>query len=350
MAKKTFINAVALLLVLGCMAPKQKTTNLPKTTNNVAKADSLYQIAGQLMLKNEQPKALVLLNKAIQLNPQNANYYLDRGAAKVNLLLYQEGLSDLKEALNRNLINEKVYVNMAVAENNIAIEINNLSHLDTAIVYSTKAIQLNNNFGFAYYIRGESFLFKGDTISLCNNLSKALKTGFNEAMPRILKYCSKKQITMKQNIFLLFAMVLFCTAIAYVQLGKAGISQNIGSFYYRDIEFNPNIPHACFLKDGKLYVGELDTIRGGFLNRTNGCDYLVDSSAVIIKNGAEWGQVNGEECVFYTRYCKGNTCLAMSCFNPKSDTVSYSLPKILQKEKTNTYAIIPKLINNDRPY
>lgn len=237
---------------------------------------------------------------------------------------------------------------MAVAENNIAIEINNLSHLDTAIVYSTKAIQLNNNFGFAYYIRGESFLFKGDTISLCNNLSKALKTGFNEAMPRILKYCSKKQITMKQNIFLLFAMVLFCTAIAYVQLGKAGISQNIGSFYYRDIEFNPNIPHACFLKDGKLYVGELDTIRGGFLNRTNGCDYLVDSSAVIIKNGAEWGQVNGEECVFYTRYCKGNTCLAMSCFNPKSDTVSYSLPKILQKEKTNTYAIIPKLINNDR--
>ena len=188
MAKKTFINAVALLLVLGCMAPKQKTTNLPKTTNNVAKADSLYQIAGQLMLKNEQPKALVLLNKAIQLNPQNANYYLDRGAAKVNLLLYQEGLSDLKEALNRNLINEKVYVNMAVAENNIAIETNNLSHLDTAIVYSTKAIQLNNNFGFAYYIRGESFLFKGDTISLCNNLSKALKTGFNEAMPRILKY------------------------------------------------------------------------------------------------------------------------------------------------------------------
>lgn len=192
MAKKTFINAVALLLVLGCMAPKQKTTNLPKTTNNVAKADSLYQIAGQLMLKNEQPKALVLLNKAIQLNPQNANYYLDRGAAKVNLLLYQEGLSDLKEALNRNLINEKVYVNMAVAENNIAIETNNLSHLDTAIVYSTKAIQLNNNFGFAYYIRGESFLFKGDTISFCNNLSKALKTGFNEAMPRILKYCSKK--------------------------------------------------------------------------------------------------------------------------------------------------------------
>ena len=81
---------------------------------------------------------------------------------------------------------------MAVAENNIAIETNNLSHLDTAIVYSTKAIQLNNNFGFAYYIRGESFLFKGDTISLCNNLSKALKTGFNEAMPRILKYCSKK--------------------------------------------------------------------------------------------------------------------------------------------------------------
>lgn len=191
MAKKTFINAVALLLVLGCIAPKQKTTS-QLTTNNVAKADSLYQIAGQLMLKNEQPKALVLLNKAIQLNPQNANYYLDRGAAKINLLLYQEGLSDLKEALNRNLINEKVYVNMAVAQNNIAIETNNLSHLDTAIVYSTKAIQLNNNFGFAYYIRGESFLFKGDTISLCNNLSKALKTGFNEAMPRILKYCSKK--------------------------------------------------------------------------------------------------------------------------------------------------------------
>lgn len=179
-----------LVLLFSCHATK--TNEKQQVLWQKQKADSLHKKAQELMLQNKHPEALRLLNKAIQGNPANPWYYADKGATEINLLLYQEGIEDIKKAIALQLVNEKLYVNMAVGYNNLAIETNKPNLLDTAIYYSNAAIKLNNNFGFAYYIRGESFLFKGDTISLCNNLSKALKTGFNEAMPRILKYCSKK--------------------------------------------------------------------------------------------------------------------------------------------------------------
>ncbi len=183
-----------ILVCLGlglCFSCNKKTeiANSKINNENETKAAKLYQKADSLIQVDGLPEALMLLDKAIQLDTNKALYYLDRGAVKIRLFLYTESLADLNKALQKEPDNVKVLINIAMAENNLALEEHQPKRLDTAIDFANHAIQLNPNFGFAYFVRGESYLFKNDTAQLCHNLALALKTNFQEALPRFLKYC-----------------------------------------------------------------------------------------------------------------------------------------------------------------
>ena len=179
---------LGLCLCLACNK-KTDTTNRKLNNENEIKAAEIYQKADSLIQIDKLPEALMLLDKVVQLDTNKALYYLDRGAVKIRLFLYTESLPDLNKALQKEPNNVKVLINIAIAENNLALEKNQPEHLDTAINYADRALQLNPNFGFAYFVRGESYLFKNDTSRLCDNLAQALKNNFKEAMPRFLKYC-----------------------------------------------------------------------------------------------------------------------------------------------------------------
>jgi len=174
-----------ILMLLACNPIHDKVNN----KNNQA-ADSLFHLATSLITTNAQepkddPRALMYLNKAIKLNPNESNYHLNRGAAKINLLLFEEAISDFKFVLEKDASNVNALINIAMCYNHIGA-------YDQAIVYSSKAINLNDNMGYAYYVRSDSYLYKNDYDNLCKDLDASFKRNYTPAANRISNYCNKK--------------------------------------------------------------------------------------------------------------------------------------------------------------
>ena len=176
----SFLTFCLVFLLLACHPKLSKTTSTLVRVN----ADSIYRLGDKCRLIERWDSAMYFYTQAIKIEPKPL-YYLDRGAVRVQLGLVEEGKSDMFRVLQFDSTEVRAYANLAIAENVS-------ENWNSAIQYANKAIALNKNWAYPYYIRGESYLFKGDTIQLCNDLTIAARLGMQGALDRILKYCAKE--------------------------------------------------------------------------------------------------------------------------------------------------------------
>jgi Flp pilus assembly protein TadD len=118
-------------------------------------------------------------NKAIQLNPNNASAYNNRGVSKDNLEDYRGAIEDYNKAIQLNPNNAGAYNNRGVSKDN-------LEDYRGAIEDFNKAIQLNPNDAGAYKNRGVSKRHLEDYRGASEDFSKAgqldlnmLRKGYN---------------------------------------------------------------------------------------------------------------------------------------------------------------------------
>ena len=160
---------------------------------NSIEADSLYQEAVKLLNSDKDPYALQLLSKALNLVPDNVLYNLDRGVAHMNVMEYEKAKQDFLVVLSLDSLNVKAMFNLAVV-------LNNLEQFDDSIIYTNKAIQLNPQFCDLFLIRGESYLFKADTLQMCKDYTTALQKGCSNAKDRLMSHCIKTKEINVENL------------------------------------------------------------------------------------------------------------------------------------------------------
>lgn len=195
MGKGNFLRALsAVMCAISLVYPSCSIPTVP-SQQNTQTADSLYQQAAQYITSDpnnlkDDVKALSILNQAIDIVDNNPRYYIDRGAAKINLLLFQEAIADFEQAI-------RIEPKNAISYANVALCYNQLAQYDRAIVQADKAIALNPQMGYAYYLRSESHLYKGDTLLMCNDLAQAMNFNFTAAADRIFRYCNNSNNNQK---------------------------------------------------------------------------------------------------------------------------------------------------------
>ena len=161
--------------------------------------------------KGDYERAIAEYNKAIKLNPNNADYYCSRGTSYCNKGDYERAIADDTKAIELNPNNAgyyhergkdyawQRYYERAIAEYNKAIELSpnsadyydsrgtsyhNKGDYERAIAEYNKAIELNPNSADYYYSRGTSYHNKGDYERAIADDTKAIE--LNEPVRKIV--------------------------------------------------------------------------------------------------------------------------------------------------------------------
>ena len=111
-------------------------------------------VAGiKLYYANDFNGAIKLYNEALQLNPNNADVYIDRGNAYFDLGQYERAIQDYNKTI-------KLRSDYSEAYNNRARAYEELGQYNRAFQDYTKAIELNPNYALCYYNRGLASLYQ----------------------------------------------------------------------------------------------------------------------------------------------------------------------------------------------
>ena len=117
--------------------------------------------------KGEMDKAIQDYNTAIDLNPEHANAYNNRGVAYKNKGEIDAAIQDYNKAIDLNPEHVNAYNNRGVAYKN-------KGEIDAAIQDYTKAIDLNSEHANAYYNRGVAYAKKGEIDAAIQDYTKAI--------------------------------------------------------------------------------------------------------------------------------------------------------------------------------
>jgi tetratricopeptide (TPR) repeat protein len=171
--------------------------NVDKSTS----AEQYFYEALELRNRSLSKEAIEKYNKCIELNPNYANAYFNRGFAKKILKDYYGALADYNKAIEINPYDGDAYSNRgsikillqdnygAIAEYNKAIEINpneikysgrgaakaNLKDYNGAISDYNKAIDINPNVFYTYYNRGNAKKNIKDYYGALTDYNKAIE-------------------------------------------------------------------------------------------------------------------------------------------------------------------------------
>ena len=99
--------------------------------------------------KGEYEEAIQKYNEAVELNPNHAEFYNNRGNVKNKLRQYQEAISDFNKAIELDPNDAKAYHNRGVAKCH-------LEQYREAVSDFNKAIELDPNDAKTYYNRGRA--------------------------------------------------------------------------------------------------------------------------------------------------------------------------------------------------
>ncbi len=163
--------------------------------------------------------ALNYFNKAIELDPNNAFYYLNRGALQSEMIDFIASVENNVQVLapdnsvtSRARLQQDIKMydyNEAISDLNKAAmlmpdlayvyyNLGNLRCLSDAIPEAignyTQAIQLYPYMGEAYYNRGLVHIYLREVEKGCMDISKAGELGIEDAYSVIKKYCTKKEL------------------------------------------------------------------------------------------------------------------------------------------------------------
>ena len=104
-----------------------------KEMNSMANADTLYKMSQEKFNENLYDQSIDLLNKAINLNDANPEYYNSRGLSFFNKEMYYEAISDFLKVLELQPENNMTYYNIAYSKYSLDDNIGALKAVDSSI-------------------------------------------------------------------------------------------------------------------------------------------------------------------------------------------------------------------------
>lgn len=158
------------------------TTMLAEDSLN---ADLYFQRATAHEQNKDYTLSLLDIDKAIVINPENANYYLFRANVFAKLNENKKAIEDLQNAEDKGIDKKEVYMKMALIyekEGDYMMAIN----------YYEKEIEFNPNSGIAYYLKALAFKQLNQSDNACNSLKKAVEFNFEMAKEEMKKMGCKE--------------------------------------------------------------------------------------------------------------------------------------------------------------
>ncbi|HMM12550.1 MAG TPA: tetratricopeptide repeat protein [Bacteroidales bacterium] len=204
-----------LLMVIGCgRSGKKETQNATETTDPLEllsqkiMADStnatLYNNRAKLYLgRGQADKALIDLNKALELNPKDPAIFMTLADAYLLMQKPENVNSALLKAVE--LAPEDPMPLVKLAELNLMLE-----QFNTALAFTDRSLEISRFNPEAYFVRGSVFLARNDTVSAVRNILLALdqKQDFYEALIKLgVIYTAQRNPLAEQ--YLLRALKLF---------------------------------------------------------------------------------------------------------------------------------------------
>lgn len=205
---------------------KIETPVLPKESKPLPtkSAENYFNEAREKWDEKDYKTVIELCTKAIELNPNYAEAYSRRGAAKNELGHYENALTDHNKAIQINPQYADAYFHRAKTKNNlndslgsvvdyvkaydlkpkdaqiylhygdmkVNVKFDTLKDYSGAVVDYTKAIELNPKYGLAYNNRGVAYQALGKLDLACQDWRKAIEVGNSDAADNLKKYCQGK--------------------------------------------------------------------------------------------------------------------------------------------------------------
>jgi tetratricopeptide (TPR) repeat protein len=158
--------------VKGLLGEASKGLKLPGRESADAKTHLLkgYRLHRQKSYK----EALAELNKAIEIDPRNAEAYYWRGRTLVDLGRLDQGVDDFKAAVKFKPDYAEVYDHLGWLASR-------QGQVDEGIAYLTKSIEFKPENAWAFYNRSRLFFSKGDVASAMRDAEKACSLGYQDA-------------------------------------------------------------------------------------------------------------------------------------------------------------------------
>ncbi len=136
-----------------------------------AAAARYYEYAAWLCMEDEAyNESIALLNRALELNPENASCYSYRGLAYSKLKKYEHALQDYNFAVSLDPHNATIYVNRGKMYSDIK------DH-EKALHDYNRAIELDSDFARAYCYRGKQHLYYKAYKYAVEDTTRAIKLG-----------------------------------------------------------------------------------------------------------------------------------------------------------------------------
>jgi tetratricopeptide (TPR) repeat protein len=118
-------------------------------------------------------EALKELNKAVEMDPRNADAYYWRGRTLVNLGRLDQGVDDFKTAVRFKPDYSEAYDNLGW----LAAK---QGQVDEGIAYLTKSIEFKPQNAWAFYNRSRLFFSKGEVANAMKDAEKACSLGYQD--------------------------------------------------------------------------------------------------------------------------------------------------------------------------
>jgi tetratricopeptide (TPR) repeat protein len=118
-------------------------------------------------------EALAELDKAIEIDPRNAEAYYWRGRTLISLGRLDQGVDDFKTAV-------KFKPDYAEAYDYLGWLASQRGEVDEGIAYLTKSIDLKSENAWAFFNRSRMFFSKGDVASAMRDAEKACSLGYQD--------------------------------------------------------------------------------------------------------------------------------------------------------------------------
>ncbi|WP_353932114.1 tetratricopeptide repeat protein [Okeanomitos corallinicola TIOX110] len=156
------------------LAAGNTKTPIIRPTPSKFTADDYFALAGEKYGKGDYQGAILAYNRVLNLNPNNTEALLYRGATYSKLKDYQKEIADYNQAIKINPNYAKAYYNRGIAHRN-------LKDYQKAIADYNQAIKLNPNYADAYNNRGVARYDLKDYQKAIADYNQAIKINPNYA-------------------------------------------------------------------------------------------------------------------------------------------------------------------------
>jgi tetratricopeptide (TPR) repeat protein len=259
----------------------------PKNNSRATEVERLISLAETKFNKKDYQGAMQDANKAIELDPNSSQAYLNRGRAYLGLNDYQKAMEANNQAIKLNPNDDRAYNNRgtskyklgdnkgAIADFNQAIKLNpdlvqayhnrgisksDLGDDQGAIADYNQAIKLKPDYATAYFDRGSSKYNLGDYQGAIADYSQAIKLNPDYAEAYNNRGISKGKSGDNQGAIADFNQAIKLNpddTYAYANRGFAkknlGDNQNAISDFNQAIKLNPGLAKAYYHRGASKY-------------------------------------------------------------------------------------------------